>query len=88
MTDPPYGVSYDLAWRDDVGGTFAAGRTVMRGRVTNDDRVDWTAAWAHVPGDVAYVWHAALYAVDVAQQLAASGFVWACPGLVDGLTLR
>lgn len=55
-TDPPYGVSYDPAWRHRVDPSQ---RTAV-GRVTNDDRADWTAAWQLFPGAIAYVWHAAL----------------------------
>ena len=65
VTDPPYGVTYDPAWRAAVNG---AARTAA-GRVQNDDRVDWTAALAQFPGDVAYVWHAGLYAGTVAASL-------------------
>ncbi|HYZ22559.1 MAG TPA: DNA methyltransferase, partial [Rhodopila sp.] len=53
------------------------------GKVANDDRADWRAAWALFPGDVAYVWHGALHAAKVAESLEATGFqirtqiVWA-----------
>jgi hypothetical protein len=53
VTDPPYGVKYDPAWRNDVG----AAQTRRTGKVMNDDRADWREAWALFPGDVAYVWH-------------------------------
>ena len=46
--------SYDPAWRHRAGVNDSR-RT---GKVTNDDRADWRAAWALFPGDVAYVWHA------------------------------
>jgi hypothetical protein len=58
VTDPPYGVSYDPAWRHRVN---PAQRTAV-GRVLNDDRAEWTAAWTLFPGSLAYVWHAALRA--------------------------
>jgi len=74
VTDPPYGVNYEPTWRDDAGGQFGDGKTVMRGKVTADDRNDWTAAWALFPGSAAYVWHAARYAADVAVSLLAEGF--------------
>jgi DNA modification methylase len=60
VTDPPYGVNYDPAWRnvEAKGGRLAyADRRV--GPVTNDNRVDWSAAWALFPGDVIYSWHPA-----------------------------
>jgi DNA modification methylase len=70
VTDPPYGVEYDPAWRNEAG-VSATRRT---GRVTNDDRADWRAAWALFPGDVAYVWHAAVHATTVAASLVACGY--------------
>jgi DNA modification methylase len=69
-TDPPYGVSYDPAWRHRVNPTQ---RTAV-GRVMNDDRADWTAAWKLFPGAIAYVWHAALKAPTVAADLEAAAF--------------
>jgi DNA modification methylase len=69
-TDPPYGVSYDPAWRHRVN---PAQRTAV-GRVLNDDRASWTAAWQLFPGAIAYVWHAALKAPAVATDLEAAGF--------------
>jgi DNA modification methylase len=84
VTDPPYGVSYDPAWRNAAG----ASKTNRTGQVLNDDRSDWHEAWALFPGDVAYVWHGALHAATVAQSLDAAGFqvraqiVWAKDRLV------
>lgn len=69
-TDPPYGVNYDPEWRNRAG----ASETKRTGKVKNDDRADWRAAWALFPGDVAYVWHGALHATTVAESLVASGF--------------
>lgn len=54
VTDPPYGVEYDPAWRDKALGEH--NRSV--GKVENDDRADWREAWALFPGDVCYVWSA------------------------------
>jgi hypothetical protein len=42
--------------------------------VLNDDRADWREAYALFPGNVAYIWHAALYGGIVAEGLAACGF--------------
>ncbi|MGM0583282.1 MAG: site-specific DNA-methyltransferase [Pseudomonadota bacterium] len=84
VTDPPYGVSYDPAWRNEAG----SGKTRRTGRVLNDDRADWREAWALFPGDVAYVWHGALHAGTVAGSLEAAGFeirsqiIWAKERLV------
>lgn len=55
VTDPPYGVEYDAAWRERSG---LAGKGSAKGKVLNDDRADWREAWALFPGDVAYVWSA------------------------------
>ncbi|SMX37431.1 site-specific DNA-methyltransferase [Maliponia aquimaris] len=84
VTDPPYGVAYDPAWRNAAGAT----RTKRTGKVLNDDRADWREAWALFPGDVAYVWHGALHASTVAESLVATGFeirsqiIWAKERLV------
>ena len=84
VTDPPYGVEYDPAWRNEAG----ISSTERTGQVLNDDRADWREAWALFPGDVAYVWHAGLYAAKVQESLEACGFsvrsqiIWAKPRLV------
>ena len=84
VTDPPYGVSYDPAWRNAAG----ASTTMRTGKVMNDDRADWREAWALFPGDVAYVWHGALHATTVAESLEVAGFgirsqiIWAKDRLV------
>jgi hypothetical protein len=41
VTDPPYGVEYDPAWRNE---TLEGSRTARTGKVQNDDRADWTEA--------------------------------------------
>lgn len=60
VTDPPYGVEYDPAWRNEAAAkgqlAYAASRI---GPVANDDRADWGEAWALFPGDVVYSWHPA-----------------------------
>jgi DNA modification methylase len=84
VTDPPYGVEYDPSWRNQSG----AAKTKRTGKVLNDDRADWREAWALFPGDVAYVWHGALHAGEVAESLEVSGFkirsqiIWAKDRLV------
>jgi len=86
VTDPPYGVEYDPAWRHRAG----VNTSKRTGKVENDDRADWRAAWALFPGEVAYVWHAGLYATTVAESLEARGFqiraqiIWAKDRLVMG----
>lgn len=71
VTDPPYGVEYDPGWRKKIGISSESSAT---GKVLNDDRADWSAAWALFPGDVAYVWHGGLHAHTVAESLIKSGF--------------
>lgn len=75
VTDPPYGVEYDPDWRnraDRANGKPYGGRAI--GVVQNDSKADWREAWALFPGDVAYVWHAGLFAGVVADSLQANGF--------------
>lgn len=86
VTDPPYGVEYDPAWRQEAAErgqlAYAARRT---GDVQNDDRIDWQAAWALFPGDVVYVWHAGVFTSLVQASLELAGFemrsqiIWAKP---------
>jgi DNA modification methylase len=71
VTDPPYGVEYDPAWRAAAGLKHNQQRL---GKVANDDRADWRDAWALFPGSVAYVWHAGRYASTVQDSLTAMGF--------------
>ncbi len=70
VTDPPYGVSYDPAWRNEKLNKSSE----RVGRVLNDDRVDWTPAWKLFPGDVAYVWHTPRSASEVSQSIINSQF--------------
>jgi len=70
VTDPPYGVEYDASFRNGIkraDGSIVGARAV--GKVLNDDNADWSEAWALFPGDVAYVWHAGIYAGVVAESL-------------------
>jgi DNA modification methylase len=67
--DPPYGVEYDPGWREELG----LGE-VRTGTVENDQIVDWRAAWSLFPGDVAYIWHAGIFAAEVSESLKAVGF--------------
>jgi DNA modification methylase len=84
VTDPPYGVDYDPAWRHRLG----VNRSARRGKVRNDNQADWGAAWALFPGNIAYVWHGALHATTVAESLVGQGFsiraqiIWAKERLV------
>jgi DNA modification methylase len=86
VTDPPYGVNYDPEWRHRAG----VNNSSRTGKVENDGRADWEAAWALFPGNIAYVWHGALHAVTVASSLERQGFairaqiIWAKERLVIG----
>ena len=84
VTDPPYGVEYDPAWRNKALGQA----TARTGKVLNDDKADWRETWALFPGDVAYIWHGALHSTTVADSLIACGFnvrsqiIWAKERLI------
>jgi len=77
VTDPPYGVDYDPNWRNEAnrwaGSNVKLGAAAL-GKVENDDRADWTEVWANFPGQVAYVWHAALRSGEVGSSLLSAGF--------------
>ena len=87
VTDPPYGVNYDAEWRVRAGVNMP---TAASGKVMNDDRADWRAAWVLFPGDVIYAWHGGLQAGAAQASLEAAGFevrcqiVWAKQQLVIG----
>ena len=86
VTDPPYGVAYDPTWRHAAGVNTSS----RVGKVKNDERADWGAAWALFPGSIAYVWHGALHAATVAESLERERFtirsqiIWAKERLVIG----
>ena len=91
VTDPPYGVNYDPAWREkaaDDGFIEGAGRS--NGEVKNDDRADWRTAFALFPGDVAYVWHGGLAAGVFQTGIEEAGFeiraqnIWNKPVMAIG----
>jgi len=69
VTDPPYGVEYDPSWRDAAG----KGRRA-KGKVQNDDKINWALAWHLFPGSVAYVWHAGKYCGEVEKSLTDSEY--------------
>jgi len=75
VTDPPYGVGYDPSWRNEEaakGNLAYAARRV--GKVSNDNRTDWTPAWKLFPGRVLYCWHAGRYASTVQQSIENADF--------------
>jgi len=91
VTDPPYGVKYDPAWRNrkpDMSNISRSGRAVKK--VANDDRIDWGEAIALFPGDVIYYWHAGIYGHIVGQSLIDNDFpvraqlIWVKSNIVVG----
>src|SRR3984893_10994159 len=77
VTDPPYGVEYDAAWRGHVrtanGKRLSLG-VHAKGKVENDGKADWREAWVLFHGDVAYVWHAAMRVGESKESLEEAGF--------------
>lgn len=79
VTDPPYGVNYDPNWRNEAArtskgmGNRAIGAGAV-GKVSNDDRADWTPTWQLFPGNAAYVWHGGLHSGVVEGSLKTAGF--------------
>jgi DNA modification methylase len=69
VTDPPYGVEYDPAWRSSLDQWNRA-----TGDVEGDATSDWREAFALFSGPVAYVWCASLQLPDTAAGLAATDF--------------
>ena len=87
VTDPPYGVSYDPEWRVKAAeeGKLAYGVSRI-GLVANDDRTDWSEAWALFTGNVIYCWSpASSNSIESANALLGSGFdirnqiIWSKP---------
>lgn len=87
VTDAPYGVDYDADWRNRAAASIGKAKRAV-GKVRNDERVDWRAAWGLFPGDVAYVWHADRYASEVQGSIESVDFrtrcqiIWAKPRFV------
>ena len=98
LTDPPYGVSLDMEWRDRAGlnGLGPAEPSYLqRGdghkntAISGDTKADWSDAFELVPSlDTAYVWHASAYSVEVGSGLRRIGFelkqqiIWRKPHFV------
>jgi DNA modification methylase len=86
VTDPPYGVNYDPEWREQ----YDQFERHSRGKVANDDICDWTPTYKLFGGDVAYVWHAGVFAGDLAVHLHNASFqirtqvIWAKQHFVFG----
>ena len=81
VTDPPFGVSLDLGWRDGVFNKLgrAAPPYMTEGHgnrtLSGDTRIDWSAAFELVDSlEVIYCWHAGIHAVTVGLGLERIGF--------------
>lgn len=85
VTDPPYGVELDMEWRDRKGlnkrAPAAASYMLTHikrtgaSSISSDTRRDWSKAYELVPSlEVAYVWHASLYTIEVGTGLIRTGF--------------
>ena len=55
----------DPEWRHRAG----VNKSKRTGKVSNDEKADWTQTWELFPGRIAYVWHGALHATTVAESL-------------------
>lgn len=66
VTDVPYGVSYDASWRE---GQVGKKPPKSKGKVLNDNKVDWSIAYSLFKGFVAYVWHSGKHSAEVARNL-------------------
>lgn len=66
VTDPPYGVEYDPNRRSEA---CKDGAKRAKGKVQNDDKVNWALAWYLFPGAVAYTWCASWFLDEVAISL-------------------
>lgn len=71
VTDPPYGVEYDPTWRLEAGVAKSSQKT---GKVTNDDRADWSDAIKLFGAPVLYVWHGGLHGAEVQMGLERVGY--------------
>ncbi|MBL9123622.1 MAG: DNA modification methylase [Planctomycetaceae bacterium] len=71
VTDPPYGVEYDPAWRQRALPKNPPRRVA---KILNDDEASWRETYSHFTGDIVYVWHAGIHADTVAGDLVDAGF--------------
>ena len=87
VTDPPYGVEYDPAWRHRSGREPIEPHAAKSATTT---RQTGEPPGRLFPGNIAYVWHGALHATTVAESLVRQGFtiraqiIWAKERLVIG----
>lgn len=79
VTDPPYGVDYDPAWRKEARERGTLGLGSPEGTVTTPVEGDQTASWIEAyrlfEGDVVYLWHAGWFVHVAAAELDALDLV-------------
>lgn len=72
VTDPPYGVNYDPAWRLMIQGSVA---DVKRfGVFKGDDSFNWFTSLSRFTGDVLYIWLSSSGMTDALAMIEALGF--------------
>lgn len=69
VTDPPYGVEYDPAWRVDAS-RFAG---IKKAGIVGDAEHDWAKAYSLFGGAVAYVWSSPRYIGETIGGLETAG---------------
>lgn len=78
VTDPPYGVKLDPAWRDKAGlntmGKAGDGGGHYMESGAADTEMSWTEVWRLFPGDVAYLWCGDKQVFSLRAALLESGF--------------
>jgi hypothetical protein len=72
VTDPPYGVNYDPAWRTKADFKHLGEYTTDK--VSNDDIFEWYDTFALAGAQVAYVWHAGVFEKDIILSLEKAGY--------------
>ena len=70
VTDPPYGVNYSPEWREK----FRMSKNASLGKVLNDHISSWEETWKNFPGNIAYIWHSALFSKDLLEEMERLGF--------------
>jgi len=90
VTDPPYGVQYDAAWRKASGMNPKGVTRERTGKIENDDRSSWPEAYKLFTGAVAYVWHGGTNGAGVQVDLGSASLrvrtqiIWKKGRLVPG----
>jgi len=58
VTDPPYGINYDQSWQLGIKSIkcLGNGENLSLSNAKNDNNADWSKAYQHFKGNVAYIW--------------------------------